>query len=139
MFRQLDPQMLVSGQILPEDVAEAAAQGVTTIVNNRPDNEQPGQPTGAAIEAAAHAVGIAYHHIPIAGGFPPDAVRAMARVLDEAGGRTLAFCRSGTRSAYLWALARSQAGEDAGEIIAKAADAGYDLEPLRPHLAARGA
>ena len=54
--------------------------------------------------------------------------------IDAAGGPMLAFCRSGTRSTYLWALARARAGEDAGELIAKAAAAGYDISPIRPHL-----
>jgi len=137
MFRQLDERMLVSVQIAPEDVTEAAAQGVTMIVNNRPDGEQPGQPAAAAIEAAAKAAGIAYRHIPVAGAFPPDAVAAMAEALSAAGGgTTLAFCKSGTRSAYMWALARAQAGDDADRLIEQAAGAGYDLSPLRPHLEA---
>jgi len=138
MFRQLDQRTLVSGQILPADVGEAAAQGVTMIVNNRPDDEQPGQPASATIEAAAQAAGIAYRHIPIAGGFPADAVESMAEALAGSDGKTLAFCKSGTRSTYLWALARARAGDDATDIIAKGAGAGYDLEPLRPHLETAG-
>ena len=134
MFRQIDDAMLVSGQILPEDVAEAAAQGVTLIVNNRPDGEQPGQPGSAEIEAAAKAAGIAYRHIPVAGGFSPEQVEDMASALASAGGVALAFCKSGTRSTYLWALARAKAGDDAEEIIGKAEAAGYDISSLRPHL-----
>ncbi len=58
MFRTLDDTISVFGQITPEDVAEAKAQGFTTIINNRPDGEQAGQPTGAEIEAAATAAGL---------------------------------------------------------------------------------
>ena len=135
MFRRIDEHMLVAGQLLPEDVAEAAEQGVTMIVNNRPDGEQPGQPAGSEIEAAAQAAGIEYRHIPVQGGLSPDQVQAMAEAIEATKGTMLAFCASGTRSTYLWALARAQGGEDAEAIVAKAAGAGYDLTPLRPYLA----
>jgi uncharacterized protein (TIGR01244 family) len=134
MFRQLDDHMLVSGQIAPADVAEAAAQGVTMIVNNRPDGEIPGQPTSAQIEAAAAAAGLGYRHIPVAGGFSPPQVEEMADAISASEGKVLAFCASGRRSTYLWALARAQAGDDAEELIGKACAAGYDLTPLRPYL-----
>lgn len=134
MFRILDDSTLVSGQIRPEDVAQAAASGVTMIVNNRPDGEEPGQPTAEEIAAAAAAAGIACRHIPVAGGFAPDQVTAMAEALDGAEGKTLAFCKSGTRSTFLWALAEKQRGGDGATIIERAAGAGYDLSPLRPYL-----
>ena len=135
MFRRIDAHMLVAGQLMPEDIAEAAEQGVTMIVNNRPDGEQPGQPAGSEIEAAAQAAGIEYRHIPVQGGLSPDQVQAMAEAIEATKGTMLAFCASGTRSTYLWALARAQGGEDAEAIVAKAAGAGYDLTPLRPYLA----
>jgi uncharacterized protein (TIGR01244 family) len=135
MFRRLDDHVLVSGQIAPEEVAEAAAEGVTMIVNNRPDGEAPDQPTSAEIHAAAAAAGISYRHIPVAGGLSPDQVRGMADALAATEGKVLAFCRSGTRSTYLWALARAQAGDDVEEIVGKATAAGYDLGSLRPYLA----
>ena len=106
----LDDKTLVSGQIRPEDVADAAAQGVSLIVNNRPDGEEPGQPAGTEIEAAARAAGLGYRHIPVAGGIAPDQAEEMARLLDGAEGKLLAFCKSGTRSTYLWALAEARRG-----------------------------
>jgi uncharacterized protein (TIGR01244 family) len=134
MFRRLDDKILVAGQILPADVAAAAAEGVTMIINNRPDFEQPGQPTGAAIEAAANEQGLAYRHIPVGRGFSPEQVAAMAEAMSASDGKVLAYCAAGTRSTYLWALARAQAGDDAEEIVAKATAAGVDLTPLRPYL-----
>jgi uncharacterized protein (TIGR01244 family) len=137
MFRKLDGQTLVAGQIAPADVAEAAAAGVRTIINNRPNGEEPGQPTSSEIEAAAKAVGLGYRHIPIAGGFSQPQVEAMAEALEE--GPALVFCRSGTRSAYLWALARASRGALAAELVEAAAAAGYDLGPIRAYLDGRGA
>jgi len=133
IFRRLGEAMLVAGQIAPGDVADAAAAGVTLIVNNRPDGEEPGQPAGAAIAEAAAAAGIDYRHIPVSGGISPDRIAAMADAL-AAGGTTLAFCRSGTRSTYVWALARARLGDDPDTIVAAAEAAGYDLTSLRPYL-----
>lgn len=132
MFRQIDERMLVSGQLQPADVQAAADAGVTMIVNNRPDGEQPGQPAGAEIEAAARAAGLDYRHIPVAGGLSPDLVEAMGEALDAAAdGKVLGFCAAGTRSTYLWALARLKAGEDVEDIITKGGAAGYELSALR--------
>ena len=130
MFKRLDDRIFVTGQIGPGDLAEVKALGVTMIVNNRPDGEEPGQPLSAQIEAATLAAGLGYRHIPVAGGFSADQVEAMAAALAEANGRTLAFCRSGTRSTYLWALAEASRGRDGEELIECAAVAGYDLMPI---------
>ena len=139
MIRALDDRTLVAGQIAAGDMAALAELGVTTIVNNRPDGEESGQPSGAEIEAAARAAGLDYRHIPIAGGFSNDQVEAMAAALDEADGKVLAFCRSGTRSTFLWALARKAVGGDGEEIIRQAAEAGHDLSPLASLLRRAGA
>ncbi|HEX8061792.1 MAG TPA: TIGR01244 family sulfur transferase [Allosphingosinicella sp.] len=129
-MRRLDQSTFVFvRQFTVADVDEAAAQGVRLIVNNRPDGEEPDQPASAEIEAAARAAGLDYRHIPIAHGFPPDRIEAMARALDE--GPVLAFCRSGTRSTFLWALARASRRAPADDSLAAAAAAGYDLGPIR--------
>ncbi|HEY1605367.1 MAG TPA: TIGR01244 family sulfur transferase [Allosphingosinicella sp.] len=132
---RLDQNTFASGQIAPADVAKAAEAGIRTIVNNRPDGEEPGQPTSAEIEAAAKAAGLDYRHIPVAGGFSQAQVEAMAEALET--GPALAFCRSGTRSTYLWALARARQGEAADAILRAAAEAGFDLRPILPYLQAR--
>jgi uncharacterized protein (TIGR01244 family) len=119
MIRQLDDRTSVSGQIRPEEVAELAAQGVTLLINNRPDGEEPGQPLGADIEAAAQAAGISYRNVPILRGIGPADVEAMQAAIAEAGGgRLLAFCRSGNRSALAWALASKANGRPREEIEA---------------------
>lgn len=130
----IDDQVLVAGQIAPADVVAAAALGVTMIINNRPDREEPGQPAGTDIEAAARAAGLGYQYLPVAGGIAPGQAEAMAAIPDDAKGKVLAFCRSGTRSTYLWALARALRGADGETLIAQAAAAGYDLTPLGPYL-----
>jgi uncharacterized protein (TIGR01244 family) len=128
VMRELEPGMFVAGQISPE---QASTSGMALIVNNRPDGEEPGQPTSAEVEAAARAAGIDYRHIPVAGGFSEPQVTEMAAALAGADGPVLAFCKSGTRSTFLWALARSRQAEDGAALFRKAAAAGYDLAPLR--------
>lgn len=132
-MRQLDEKTWVAGQIAPAEMEALKARGLRAIVNNRPDGEEPGQPTSAEIEAAAKAAGLAYAFIPIAGGFSADQVEAMTAVI-EPPGVTLAFCRSGTRSTLLWALARAQLGDDPQELEAKAAATGYDLSPISRYM-----
>lgn len=135
MFRALDDRVSVWGQITPADIAAAKAAGFVALVNNRPDGEEPGQPDGATLQRAAQAAGLDYTAIPVDhSGFRDDQVTAMAQALDAAGGPLLAFCRSGTRSTFLWALARARLGDEGAALIAKAAQAGYDLSPIRRDL-----
>ena len=95
----------------------------------------PGQPTGAEIAAAAAHAGIAYRAIPVThAGFSSAQVEAMAQALTAAAGPVLAFCRSGTRSAHLWALSRARMGDDPATLVKKAALAGYDLSGIRAML-----
>lgn len=133
MFRQITPTLYVSPQIGVDQVEEAKALGVTVIINNRPDDEEPGQVNGGEIEAAAKAAGIAYSAVPVAhGGFSPWQLDGMAEALGKAGdGKVLAYCRSGTRSTLLWALTRARSGEHPAALAEKAAAAGYDVSPVR--------
>ena len=135
MFIRLTEDFSVAGQISPDDIAAAAAAGFVHIVNNRPDGEAPGQPAGGEMAAAATAAGLGYHAIPVDHqGFQMAQVTEMAGVLESAGGPVLAFCRSGTRSANLWALAEASRGGDPDAIVAAAASGRYDVSMLLPAL-----
>lgn len=135
MIRKVDDSISVAPQISVEDVAAIKAGGFTGIVNNRPDDEEAGQIAGDAIREAALAAGLTYTAIPIThAGFSHPQIEAMADVLAAADGPVLAFCRSGTRSCNLWALAQARNGADPDALIAKGAGAGYNLDGLRPLL-----
>ena len=133
-LKRINDHVSVSGQIRPEDVAALKAAGFVAIVNNRPDGESPDQPSGAEIAAAAAAAGLEYHAIPLGReGVSPELVAQTKAVLEGSNGPVFCYCRSGTRSTTLWAL--SQAGQvDASQIIAQAAEAGYDMSHLAGHL-----
>ncbi len=130
MIRQLDDRTLVSGQIRPDEVAGLAGKGVTMIVNNRPDGEEPGQPLGSEIEDAAVAAGIAYRSVPIIRGIGPADADAMNDAFGETDGKVLIFCRSGTRSALAWALAKSEKGLARAEIEERLSGVGVDSTPI---------
>jgi uncharacterized protein (TIGR01244 family) len=134
-MRTIDETISVSAQITPADVTELARAGFKAIVNNRPDEEEPGQPAGDAIRAAAQTLGLSYHAIPVThAGFSMPQVEAMRAAIEGAGGPVFAYCRSGTRSTNLWALAEASRGGDPETLIGKAAQAGYDISGLRPML-----
>ena len=131
MIRQLDDKTLVSGQIAPHEVAGLAQQGVTMLVNNRPDGEEAGQPLAGEIEQAAAAAGISYRFVPIIRGIGPADVEEMQKALRETGdGKLLAFCRSGTRSALACALAHREEGASTEEVVQSLNQAGFDHSPI---------
>lgn len=134
-MRTIDETISVSAQITPVDVTELARAGFKAIVNNRPDEEEPGQPEGDAIRAVAQTLGLSYHAIPVThAGFSMPQVEAMRAAIEGAGGPVFAYCRSGTRSTNLWALAEASRGGDPETLIGKAAQAGYDISGLRQML-----
>ncbi len=140
MFRKINDQISVSPQITLDDIVAAKADGVSLIINNRPDGEDPSAPQSADIEAAAKAAGIDYVTIPIThSGFSAPQVDAMIEALADSQGKILAYCRSGTRSTFLWSLAQAKQGVSPDEIARLAGNAGYDITPVRAMIDALAA
>lgn len=134
---ELAPSLCAAGALDRSDIEALAEQGVRTIVNNRPDGEDPGQLAAAEAREVAAAHGIVYHHIPVtAASLSRADVDAFAAVLAEAPQPIVAHCRSGTRSALLWALVRLREGADPSALVAAAARHGIDIAAL-PAIAAR--
>lgn len=128
---KINDQLTVSVQIGLADVAEIAAQGFASIINNRPDGEEPGQPDHETIAAEARKRGLKYHYIPVVTGniTRNDVVQFQNAVLRD--GPAFAHCRSGTRCYLLWGLSRVLFdGESSLPIVADAARKGYDLRVL---------
>ena len=133
----LAPGLSAAGKLDRNDIEALAKDGVRTIVNNRPDDEDPGQLPAAEARRIAEAQGIAYHHIPVtAASLSRADVDAFAAVLAAAEQPIVAHCRSGTRSALLWALSRMREGADPFGLVAEAARHGIDIAAL-PAIAAR--
>ena len=127
-FRRVTDDFSTAPQISVADVAEAARQGFKTLINNRPDGEDPSQPSSAEMEAAAKAAGLAYHPLPVSGGPTPAQVEATQALLAQVEEPVLAFCRSGTRSIVTWSISQAQSGAlPRGELVDLGRAAGYDL------------
>jgi uncharacterized protein (TIGR01244 family) len=136
-FRALTPAFSVAPQLTEADIARAGELGFKTLINNRPDGEAPGQLSSAEARAAAEKAGMAYFEAPFAGPPPPAAVEATIEWLGAAKTPILAYCRSGTRSTTVWALAQAKRkAMPVNEILAAAEGAGYDLSGARPVLEA---
>src|SRR6267378_656396 len=135
--RTLTNKLSVSSQLAAADLTAAADQGIRSIINNRPDGEAPDQPTSAEIETAAAARGLDYRHVPVVPGQINDKdIANFSVALAELEAPVLAFCRTGTRSASLWAL--SVATEvTSSDLLSAARAAGYDLDALKPRLDTR--
>jgi len=129
-FRKVTDRLSVSGQITPDEAAEAARQGFVLVINNRPDGEVAGQPSSAEVEQAVRAAGAEYRHIPVVGMPTAEQGRAQAEAVAAAAGPVLAFCRSGNRSTLAWALGEATRGRDRAELARLVAAAGYNPAPL---------
>ena len=124
----------VAPQIAPEEMQHLSDQGFSSLICNRPDLEDPDQPSAELMRDAAQEAGIEFHFIPVSGGeFPGDAVSAFRKVREEAAGKVLAYCRTGTRSITLDALANPE-HLSVDERVARAREAGYDLSGLRDRM-----
>lgn len=133
-IRPLDPAIHVSPQIALSDLAVLKSKGYGAVISNRPDGEEPGQPSADQVRAAAEAAGLKFAHIPISmPNLGPDQVEAMRAALNDLPGPVLAFCKSGTRSTVMWALTQAGA-RPADHLIAQAAEVGYDISGLRGRL-----
>jgi sulfide:quinone oxidoreductase len=110
-FARLSDRYSVATQIEPADIEFFAEQGFTVVICNRPDGEDPGQPTADSIRAACEQKDIAFHMIPMSGRWvSEDTVDRFVEVMQRADGPVLGYCRSGTRSAILWQMASQKTG-----------------------------
>lgn len=104
-YRQLTENFSVSPQIAPEDVGAVKAAGFKSVICNRPDGEQPGQPEAESVRQAVEEAGLTFRYIPVVSGqVTPENVAEMAEALDDLEGPVFAYCRSGTRCANLFML-----------------------------------
>lgn len=135
----LSGQFTAAEQLRAEDIAGLKALGYRSVINNRPDGEGGGGYLGAAEAAArAEAAGLSYVHMPVDCFDVTDeeTVEAFEALLARLPGPVLAYCRSGTRCAILWALAAAR-DSSVDEILESTAAAGFDLSVIEPELRER--
>lgn len=109
MVRPIAPDYAVAGQLQPENMQELADAGYKSVINNRPDGEDPAQPSAAVMEAAARAAGMQYRYIPVGAAYPVEkAAIALKAALAEMPKPIVGYCRSGARSTTVYQLANDQ-------------------------------
>ncbi|MCL6655694.1 phosphatase [Agrobacterium rubi] len=133
-IRKINDSISVSPQIKNEDMGELARLGFKSVISNRPDGEEAGQPRAEDTALAAKAAGLEFRHIPVVASDIRDRdVSLFDEAMRDLPKPVLGFCRSGTRAATLWAMSQAdKQGADA--VLAATKAAGYDLEKLRPRL-----
>jgi uncharacterized protein (TIGR01244 family) len=130
------PKLAVAPQPKLSDFQEFRRIGFTTVVNNRPDGEEPNQLGSAAEAEAARAAGLGYIHIPVTStGMTEDDARLFKETIEQAPGPVVAHCRSGVRSFYLWVLSGDLDSHTEAELLAKAAELGVDTNAASIWLA----
>jgi sulfide:quinone oxidoreductase len=137
-LKRITDDFAVSGQITPAQLAEVTAAGFRAVIDNRQDGEGADQPSFAEIAAAAKQQGLVSRYLPVTSGKVSDAeAQAFGAALAELPKPVLAYCRTGTRSATLWAL--SQAGQRSlPDILQRAKAAGYDMSGVVKRIANGG-
>ena len=136
-MKQLFDNIYVAGQINPADFAAIAESGIKVIINNRPDNEEPGQLSAQAAQALAAEHGMQYHYLPMANGqpMPESLVADFKAIIDQTNEPILTHCRSGMRSSFIWALGQIPEGNvSVDEAIEAAQSAGIPLANARAIL-----
>ncbi len=135
--KQINSRLSISPQLSIADVGEAYARGFRSIIVNRPDGEEAGQPSIAEMRQAASAAGLGFAAVPVVPGKITDEdVAQFTAALEMLKGPTIAYCRTGVRAATLWALSGAAAlGPDV--VLTTTAAGGYDLGQLRPRLQER--
>ena len=135
----ISPSYHVTGQLLPEQLAGLKAQGITTIIDFRPDGEAPNQPTAAQMQQQAAALGLKFHYIPIGHqGISDQSAANLSQILSASQGPVVGYCRSGKRASRTYALAlASQAnGPSLEEILQQLKASGTPVDDLTPQLEA---
>lgn len=134
---QITPDFHVAAQISVDEIADLARAGIRSVMCNRPDDEDPGQPGFASIEQAARAAGLDVAWVPVpSSGFGPQEVAAFRDALQDLPAPVLAYCRSGTRCTRLWTIV-SFDRYTPEQLVELTGAAGYDMRALVGQLAAQ--
>jgi sulfide:quinone oxidoreductase len=136
-IRRISDTLSVSPQIEAADVPEIVRLGFKSIVCNRPDGEQEGQPLFEDIATAARSQGLEFVFQPVSSGLvTDDNARDFSSIVNGLPAPVLAYCRTGTRCTVLWALGEAAAAKPIDGIVNQAAGAGYNLSGMLDRLAA---
>jgi uncharacterized protein (TIGR01244 family) len=131
----ISPRFAVAGALVPEDFAAIARMGFHAVLSNRPDGEEAGQLTAEQEARLAAAAGLVYRHVPATklDVLSQGVIEGMADALSDVDGPVLAHCKSGMRSAIIWA-ATQVAAHGVEPTLQRVRAAGFDLDAVREEL-----
>ena len=132
-MKKVSDNYYVSSQISEEDLVSFKNEGFSLIVCNRPNGEEDDQTDFELIHERCKSMGLTFINLPmILDDLQSELIFETKKILDK-NKKTLAYCRTGTRSIILWACA-NVLKEKVDETIKMVSRAGYDLDHLRPML-----
>ena len=136
--KELTPALSVTPQMTVADVEAAKIAGFRSIICNRPDGEAADQTAFDEIESAATKAGMTTSYLPVVSGkIRDDEVDAFEQVMRSIPKPAVAYCKTGSRSATLWALGRVKT-QPLTDVLATAKKAGIDLQSSLRRLATGG-
>ncbi|MGQ8364327.1 TIGR01244 family sulfur transferase [Glaciecola sp. 1036] len=127
---ELHDNFSISGELTESDIDKLKAAGITTLINLRPDGEQPDQTNDAQWQALCESHGIEYVHIPVKPcQYNATDIEKFAHNLHDSS-VVHAFCKTGTRAVHLWALANREhlSLEQIRQVIAPK---GYNIDMIQ--------
>ena len=132
-MKRIYENFYAANQIQAKDIAQLKQEKFEYVLCNRPDNEVQDQPSAEVIKSECLANGIEFLHLPISpGDFNLEVIMETEKVLKTAK-KTLAYCRTGTRSTMLWAFAKTKDLE-VDEVLKITDHSGYNFQHLKELL-----
>ncbi len=135
---KLADNLYIAPQLTPADVEEAAKLGIRSVICNRPDGEEDGQPAFSEVQQWLADAGIRHsvQQPVVALQINADDAARFQALREQTPAPVLAYCRTGTRSSLLWGYAQAADGMPVADIIAAAQTAGVDLTNFAERLQA---
>ncbi|PTM94155.1 bifunctional sulfur transferase/dioxygenase Blh [Mycoplana dimorpha] len=124
----ISKKLWVSPQPNNDDIRSFRDQGFKTLINNRPDHEDPSQPGTDAERQQAQHCGMSYAFVPVTAETITEAdVRSFQRAVDRSEGPVVAHCQTGKRSLSLYLIGEVLDGRmSAGEVVEFGRSRGFD-------------
>ncbi|BCE01556.1 beta-lactamase hydrolase domain-containing protein [Marinicellulosiphila megalodicopiae] len=98
----INDQFSVTAQIEVEDLENLQLEGYDSIVCNRPDDEESGQPKALEIKEACDALGLKFLHIPMTAPIYNEKDKVPFNEFLSDCTKTLGYCRTGRRALVLY-------------------------------------
>lgn len=130
--------LYVSKQLNERTAKQLAQYEIKTVICNRPDGEEADQADFETVKKWLYEAGIEnVVFLPVTmDSIDDEKLMEFQETIAKSDAPILAYCRSGTRSALMWALTQAKRGVEVGSLIRAADLAGINLNRVRDKLEA---